>query len=44
MNFFDNTKLIYNKLFLLPSTFDMNISDLNKVCKIINNFNKKYNE
>ena len=44
MNFFDNTKLIYNKLFWLPSTFDMNISDLNKVCKIINNFNKKYNE
>lgn len=44
ISFFKNSKLLDKKLFWLPSTFDMKISHLNKVCKIINNFTKKYND
>ncbi len=40
IKFFKNTKLLLNKLFWLPSTFNMKKSDLKKICKVVNNFNK----
>ena len=40
IKFFKNTKLLINKLFWLPSTFNMKKSDLNKISKIVNEFNK----
>ena len=41
IKFFKNTKLLLNKLFWLPSTFDIKKSDLKKICKVVNDFNKK---
>lgn len=40
IKYFKNTKLLLNKLFWLPSTFNMKKSDLKKICKVVNNFNK----